>query len=144
LANLTDAELTQAVADGQGAVNTTALPVYWPSTIPRANREAFNALRSKLLGRGFTLAQVTAWLAADEGRDWNATLGVCKAYWNVSKASEDRGEPFRREWTELMEQLDELVVIINGELITPTGPGVKIGYGEYSDTSDIHTIDDEL
>ena len=43
-----------------------------------------------------------------------------------------------------MEQLDELVVIINGELITPTGPGVKIGYGEYSDTSDIHTIDDEL
>ena len=72
-----------------------------------------DAMTRRYAGRNFPVyeiwswykREVTAWLAADEGRDWNATLGVCKAYWNVSKASEDRGEPFRREWTELMEQL---------------------------------------
>lgn len=144
MANLTDAELTQAVADGQGAASTAALPVFWPSTIPRANREAFNALRSRLLGRGYTLAQTTAWLAADDGRDWNATLGVCKAYWNVSKSSDDRGEPFRREWEELLAEFDLAAIIIDGVLVTPSGAGAKVAYGDFTTSDDIHTIDDVL
>lgn len=144
MARLTDDELKTAVADGQGATGAAALPAFWPSTIPRANREAYNALRSKLLGRGFTLAQAEAWLAADEGRDWNATLGVCKACWNVSKSSEDRGEAFRREWEELLAELDALAIVIDGDFINPTGSGASVGSGTYDTSDDIHTIDDVL
>jgi hypothetical protein len=144
VAFITDDQLKTAVADSQGATGVGALPSYWPSAVPRANRQAHSTLRSRLLNRGFTAAQVTAWGATDDGQDWNTRLGVCAACWAVSKSAEDRGEAFRREWEALLLELDDLAVVIDGELVTPTGAGANVSYGGFLDTDDIHTIDDVL
>jgi len=141
VAYITDDTLKDAVAASQGMTAASALPAFWLVAVPSANGRAYRKIRTVMRGRGFTTAQVDAW---DDREDWNRVIGVCLACWDVSKASEDRGEAFRREYEALIEELMGAELTIDGEVISPTGPGVKIGYGEYSDTSDIHTIDDEL
>lgn len=136
-----DNALRAAVAASQGMTGPAALPPHFASVISRSNRMAYNALRSCLLNRGFTAAQIDAWT---DREDWNERLGVCQACWAVSKSAEDRGEAFRREWKELLEELAALTIVIDGEAINPTGAGTRISSGSYDTTDDRHTMDDVL
>lgn len=138
---ITDAALTAAVAASQGMEGPQRLPPHWLAVIPRANRTAYNQLRSSLFKRGFTAAEVDAW---DSRCDWNERLGVCQACWAVSKSSEDRGEAFRREWDDLLKELAELTIVDAGAPVAPSGENVRVGSGTYDTTNDRHTLDDVL
>ena len=144
MAFITDPQLKQAVAASQGAAGPEALPPHWLQAVPRANRQAYTTLRSLLYGRGFTPAQVAAWGLEDDGKDWNERLGVCAACRDVSKSSEDRGEAFRREWKELLEEFKAFSIVIAGEIVNPTGSGTRVGYGDFDTGDDLHLIDDTL
>lgn len=141
MAFITDDELKAVVAPGNVLGSPDSLPSHWDAIIPRANRWAYNRLRSILFNRGFTAAQFAAW---DDGPDWNEQLGSCYAFWMAAKSDEDRGEPYRREYEQLLEDLSTLMLVIDGEPVNPEGAGTRISTGEYDDTSDIHTIDDTL
>lgn len=141
MAYITDNALKAAVAASQATAGPDALGAHWHQVIPRANRMAYNALRSCLLNRGFTAAQIDAWT---DREDWNERLGVCQACWSVAKSSDDRGEAFRREWKELLEELAGLAIVINGEVVDPTGASTRVAFGSYDTTDDTHTTDDEL
>jgi hypothetical protein len=138
---ITENQLKAAVAASQGASGPEALGPHWHSVIGRANRMAYNALRSALFDRGFTAAEIDAW---DAAADWNERLGVCQACWSVSKSSEDRGEAFRREWTDLLKELAGLTIVDGDTATNPTGDGTRVSSGSYTTTTDIHTIDDVL
>jgi len=141
VAYITDSVLRDAVAISQGMTAASALPAYWLGAVPSANGRAYRKIRTVMRGRGFTTAQVDAW---DDREDWNRVLGVCLACWDVSKASEDRGEAFRREYEALLEELMAADLTINGIVIDPTSAATRIAYGEFTTSTDIHTIDDEL
>lgn len=141
MAYITDSVLRDAVAASQGMTAASALPAFWLLAVPSANGRAYRKIRTVMRGRGFTTAQVDAW---DDREDWNRVLGVCLACWDVSKASEDRGEAFRREYEALLEELMAADLTINGIVIDPTSAATRIAYGEFTTSTDIHTIDDEL
>lgn len=141
MAYITDDALRDAVAAANTANSAGALPAHWTSIIPSANRFAYNRIRSVLFNRGFTPAQVDAW---DERADWNEQVGVVVAFWRASKSDEDRGEAFRREYEALMAELVDAAIIIDGEIVNPSGAGTRISYGSYDTSDDIHTIEDTL
>lgn len=138
---ITDAALKTAIALADAQASSSALPAHLAGAAASANVAAYNRIRSVLFNRGFTSAQIAAW---DEREDWNTRVGVVLAFWSASKGDEDRGEPFRREYESLMEELQDAAIIIGGEMVNPTGAGTRVSYGDYDTGSDIHTMDDEL
>ncbi len=72
---LTDLQLNNAVCDEIQKQRGT-LTVFWPGIITLANIWAYNEIAARLVARGFTLAQVTAW---DRGAEFQTDLGVWKA-----------------------------------------------------------------
>ncbi len=72
---ITDAVLNNAVCDEIQKARGT-LTVFWPGIITQANVWAYNEIAARLVARGFTLAQVTAW---DRGAEFQTDLGVWKA-----------------------------------------------------------------
>lgn len=142
MAYIADNALAAAVAASQGLTGPDVLPPQWGVAIPSANLRAYNRLRAVMRKRGFTTAQIDLW---DDREDWNRTLGVCLACWDVSKSSEDRGEAFRREWDALLKELMEADLTIGGEVVFPTlAATLRIGSGEYDTADDLHTLDDVL
>lgn len=141
MAWITDAALKTAIAAADAQSSSSALPTHLTNAAAAANTAAYNRIRSVLFNRGFTAAQIAAW---DEREDWNTRVGVVLAFWNVSKGDEDRGEPFRREYESLMEELKELALIVDGELVQPSGSGTRISTGDFDTTDDIHTTEDVL
>lgn len=138
---ITDDVLKAAVAASQGVDGPASLGSHWHVACPSANGRAHRKILSVMRGRGFTTAQIDLW---DDRADWNRVLGVCLACWDVSKASEDRGEAFRREWDALLLELTGAELTIDGVVIDPTSAATKVSYGSFSTSADIHTIDDEL
>lgn len=138
---ISDADLKTAIATGDAQASSSANPTHLTNAAASANVTAYNRIRSVLFNRGFTAAQIAAW---DEGADWNTRVGVVLAFWAVSKGDEDRGEPFRREYESLMEELEKTAIIIGGEIVNPTGAGTRVSYGDFDTESDIHTMDDVL
>jgi hypothetical protein len=138
---ITNPNLSTAVAAANTQGSAASLPAQWNSIVPSANIFAYNRIRSVLFNRGFTPAQVDAW---DERESWNEQVGVCVAFWRASKSDEDRGEPFRREFEALMEELKEMAIVIDGVIVNPTGSGTRISFGDFDTTSDIHTMEDTL
>lgn len=138
---ITDAALKTAIASGNAQASSSATPGHLNDAAPAANTAAYNRIRSVLFNRGFTAAQIAAW---DEGEDWNTRVGVVMAFWAVSKGDEDRGEPFRREYESLMEELKDAAIIIGGEMVNPSGAGTRVSYGSFDTCSDVHTMEDVL
>lgn len=138
---ISDEVLRSAIATGDAQASSSANPAHLNAAAPQANVTAYNRIRSVLFNRGFTAAQIAAW---DEGVDWNTRVGVVLAFWAASKGDEDRGEPFRREYESLMEELEKTAIIIDGDIVQPTGGGTRIGYGDFDTCSDLHTMEDTL
>lgn len=138
---ITDAELKTAIATADAQASSSANPAHLTNAAAAANTAAYNRIRSVLFNRGFTAAQIAAW---DERVDWNTRVGVVLAFWNVSKGDEDRGEPFRREYESLMEELKDLMLVVDGVPVNPAGSGTRVSYGSFDTEDDIHTIDDVL
>lgn len=138
---ITDAALKTAIAAGNAQASSSANPDHLNDAAAAANVAAYNRIRSVLFNRGFTAAEIAAW---DEREDWNTRVGVVMAFWAVSKGDEDRGEPFRREYESLMEELKDTAIIVNGDILQPSGGGTRVSYGSFTTTEDIHTMDDTL
>jgi hypothetical protein len=136
VAFITDPELTKACK----SANTHAsnpLPAHWEDAVPRANRWAYNRIRGVILARGFTAAQFAAWgESGEEGRDWNERVGVLYAFWLASKSDDDRGRAYADELKEAVEELKTLPIVIAGELVSPTGSGTRVGYGDFDTGAD--------
>lgn len=72
---LSEAKIKQAVAD-KLSTDVANLASHWDGIIKAAHVSAYNQIVSRLLARGFTLAQVTAW---DDGPEYEKDLSVFRA-----------------------------------------------------------------
>jgi hypothetical protein len=71
---LQDSDLNDSLADELQKVRGS-LVGFWLGVITEANQWAYNEILSRLVARGFTLAQVTAW---DRGAEFQRDMGVWK------------------------------------------------------------------
>lgn len=138
---ITDAVLASAVAASQTLASAASLPAYFNAIIPTANLFAYNRIRNVLFDRGYTAAQLDLW---DERTNWNEAVGVTVAFWKASKGDEDRGEAFRREYVQQMEDLVKTRIVIAGVITDPAGSMGRVGHGDFATSTDLHSMDDEL
>jgi hypothetical protein len=127
---ITDAELKKALAAALGQVGPGDLASHWTPIVAWANRQAYYAVRARLMGRGFTSDQVDDW---EQREEFNERLGVCMAI----KRAAMRGEQVNLQAAaddckEALEELATVAVVIDGEL---TGSG-RVTTGEFTTSSD--------
>src|SRR4051812_21317071 len=118
--------------------SVTDLTAQYTEVIPRANVAAYRAIRTVLLGRGFTAAVIDAW---DDNTTWNYTLGINRAEYYANVDPEHRAA-INQEWTDLIKDLGSVVIVVSDQALYPTTDHGRIGSGDFDTTDDIHTIDD--
>lgn len=125
---VTDAVLQQHAA-AANSLRAAPLPDHWDRILPQANLRAYQKLRAVMIDRGLSPAQFAAWGAgaASDGYDWNLRLGVVYAFLEASKADEDRGAAYRAELLELLEELRDLPIVIDGDAAVIDRPRVSTG-----------------
>lgn len=139
MAWITDAQLKAAIAMRKHLASAASLPKNFVDVAPRANASAYGRIRGVLLGRGFTAAQADAW---DDREQWNEDLGVAWAEWRTADP-EDRHQAWL-EIKDLLEQLATEPILIDGEVVTPSGASSRVGYGSFDTTDDTFSMESEL
>lgn len=138
---ITDAVLSAASATSGQAASAADLPAHWAAAVTRGNRMAYRRIRAVLLDRGFIDSQINAW---DARVEWSETVGINRVHWYATDDLEVR-RLLNEELKELLEQLAEEAIEIDGEVAFPDAANGRIGYGEYDeDEDDRHTIEDTL
>jgi hypothetical protein len=138
---ITDAQLKSAVASVQGLASPSDVASHWDDSITAANVGAYNWLRAKLAGRGFSPAQMDSW---DAKADYNRAAALCRLYREYGLKGVGEANLIVEQCKSL-EELDTLDVTAGGEVIEPgaTGAG-SVSHGSYTTTCDRHTMDDTL
>jgi len=137
VAYVTDAEVKTYFAAHLGLLSEDDTDAKYDVLIPRANSAAYNLIRGKLLQRGFTAAQVAAW---DQGAEFNLDLACCYLMRTAAQTTESDlwQQKFCRK-----DELEDIPVMIDGEIIDPTTSTGSIGYGDMSRTDDEFSRDTE-
>lgn len=136
----TDTEIKTAVASLLKLSSVNDLPSHWDDPVTAANTAAYNWLRGKLAGRGYSPSQMNEW---DARRDYNRRAALCHLYREMGLqelpvTSLDR-------ICESLKEMDDIDLTADGELLVPENAGGgSIGTGAYADSDDIHTIHDVL
>ena len=140
---VTDQVLREHVT-AANAMRAEPLPDHWDALLPRANQRAYLRLQAAMKGRGMTAAEFALFGADDttDGYDWNLRLGVLFAFAEAARSDEDRGQAYREEIKELLEELTTADLLVSGDLWAP-GPGNgRISTGDFDTSSDRFTLDD--
>jgi len=131
----TDTDIRDSVAGALGLGTGSSLPTHWTARlITTANNRGYYALRSVMLGRGYSAAQLDAWERAE---DWNDRLGVLYAFLEARKSGAQIGGNLDQELKDALAELKGDAVVIAGEVVAPAGvaPGV-IGFGDDATAED--------
>lgn len=97
--------------------------------------DAYNLIRRKLLGRGYTLAQIDSW---DERFAFNRNIALYKALCHVAESDDVDLWPEKFNW---IDALDTIEIVCGGELQTPGGTTGQVTYGTIDTTGDRFTRD---
>ena len=125
---VTDQEVLKAIVRRLGAMpdTTVADSPAWDGLAKEANSDAYDELRARLAGQGYTIAQIDAW---DHRARWNRAIALCYAFraGAVLKAYDLQAITMA---CKVLEELDDLSLTINGTLIQPEAPtDANIGSG---------------
>lgn len=142
MAWITDDELKAAVAGIIGMAAATDLPANWNEIVPKANRFAFNWVRAKLAGRGYSPAQMDLW---DMGPDYNRSAGLCRAFKDAALKGEPVNLSIIQPYCDELKELDTVTITAGGEVLDPASEsGANVGYGDFDTGSDTFTPDTVL
>lgn len=89
MAYITATTLQDAIAARLGLSDRTQLPAHWQAVAADAVDSAYMMIRSVLISRNITPAEIDAWEFAAL---WNKMLGLYHAFVNASQAGKDYGE----------------------------------------------------
>ena len=134
---VTDAEVKTYFTAHLGLEAEVDAAAKYDVLIPRANTAAYNLIRGKLLQRGFTTTQIGSW---DQGEEFNLDLACCFLMRTAAQTTESDlwQQKFCRK-----DELEDIPVMIDGEIIDPTTSTGSIGYGDMSRTDDEFSRDTE-
>lgn len=125
----TDTDIRDSVAGALGLGAGTSLPTHWTARlITVANNRGYYTLRSVMLARGYSEAQIAAW---ERATDWNDRLGVLFAFLEARKSGAQIGGNLDQELENALAELKGDAVVVAGVVVEPAGaaPGV-IGFGD--------------
>lgn len=139
---LSDNDLGDTVAARLGTTRTSlaADSAYWTTIISEANTEAYNYIRTKLLDRGYSVANIDAW---DRRVEFNKKLGVCIAFENGAASKNYPLEAVDRI-CKCREELETVAIVVDDEVVSPESGGARVSYGDVDDGSDTFTSDMEI
>lgn len=123
MAYITDNELKTYLAAHLKAAGVSSLPAHWDVLVPIANTAAYNEIRRRLLGRGFTTAQIDAW---DERVFFSYSLSVCHLLKHA--ASGDTPDTWQKKFC-IVDQLDTVDIMVSGALVEPDAGASDFGHG---------------
>lgn len=127
------ADQITAVLAAQLKVDTTQTPLdaFWSTLVAQAQTRAYNEIQMRLLERGYTAAQISAW---DRGAEFELDIAVwwCLTQGAGLSAADLKGvDRFDRR-----EELRSVSVSNAGVLINPGALG-RIGFGLQSDDQNV-------
>lgn len=104
--------------------------------VPLANQSAYNEIRAKLAGRGFTAAQIAAW---DRGEEYNRDLAIC--FLLRSALAGTVAEETRQTFCVRAKELEDVDITNDGEIVQPSIAGGAIGYGDMTRDDDVFSTE---
>lgn len=131
---LTDAVIQQSLADALKVVNVAALPAYAANIVTEQHVTAYNQIVSALLGRGYTLAQITAW---DDGPNYERRIALFLILSDVGGLG-GFDDKFIKTY-DCRKDLQTLLLAIGGVFVAPgvaAGPGT-VGFGQEDTSRDL-------
>lgn len=139
LANfITDDDVKEQVAAELSLADATALEAKFDTICPWAATKASGVIRRTLVARGYTVAQVEAWDDLDE---FAVQLSV---YWSMARGLNNGANDV---WVEKLkaaeEELENVPILIDGEVADPEGEDSRVGQGDLSTATDLVTQDIE-
>ena len=131
---VTDTELKARVASLM-SVAPSGLAAKWDMIVRDSNRAAYNEIVGVLSGRGYTAAQIAAWV---RGEEFEADIGL---YWALVKGGglEGYSDTFINK-LDRREELAEVDVVVDGVVVDPDSEG-DIGFGDFDTTGDLFVAD---
>jgi hypothetical protein len=136
---ITNADLLVAVANRLGvrAADLIATNPQWEEIVATANAEAYQEIRSVLVGRGYTVEQVDAW---DRRAEFNRKVAVCHALVEGALLRQMDGEALDRV-CKCREELADVVLLVDGEAPELELDKSNITAGDLANPGDVFTAD---
>lgn len=136
---ITDVSLSAEAHDRLGLAAGEELPGRYARVVSSANQDAYRAIQSALIGRGFTQEQIDGW---DRRVEYNRVLGLYRIFAEQPNQSADDA------WVEKLNRFSELEtvpILIGGELQEPEGTtsAQRISFGALDTSDDRITMDME-
>lgn len=140
MAWITDNALADAVAARLQTTraNQESVSPHWTTIIGQANTEAYQTIRTVLLDRGYSVANIDAW---DRRVEWNTKLGVCIALENGAAGRDYPMEAIDRI-CKCREDLLTVAVVVDDVVVDPEGGSSRVGTGDMDTSGDTFVFDD--
>lgn len=137
---LTDALLGDAVAARLQTTraNQESASPHWTTIISEANNEAYYHIRSVLLDRGYSIANIDAW---DRRVEFNKKLGVCIAFENGAAGRDYPLEAVDRI-CKCREDLLTVAIVVSDEVVDPESGSARVSTGDMNTANDVFVYDD--
>jgi hypothetical protein len=132
MAYTTVTQIVQDIADALKAVNVAALPANWTNVAAEAQIAAYQDIVGRLLARGFTLAQITAW---DRGIEFERAISKYYAFSSPQGAGKFDYETMRI-W-DRRKELDIVQVFTAGVFVSPGSTPGTVGVGGMNTSGDM-------
>lgn len=137
---ITDDELLNAVAARVGyTADKITAESHLPAIVSDANISAYQTIRSKLMGRGYTAAVIDTWERAAE---FNRRIGICHTLTEWALTKEFDSNALDR-LCKCEAELDTVMIVVPVDS-TPEISEPNISYGDIGTSSDVFSLDTEL
>ena len=134
---ITDEVLLAAVAARVGyTADKITSESHLPAIVSDANISAYQTIRSKLMGRGYTSAVIDTWERAAE---FNRRIGICHTLseWSLTKEFDTAA---LERICKCEDELDTVIIIVPTNDVPDTA-SPNIGYGDIGQTTDSFSTD---
>jgi hypothetical protein len=96
----------------------------WPSIVAEKNQDAYSLIRSKLMERGFSAAQIDSW---DQREVFNRNIAVCMSLRAAMSVYQDITREKYYEACSYIDALEKVFVAADDEAVNATNPTVSHG-----------------
>jgi hypothetical protein len=113
-----------------------ATPDWWTAELAKANRDAAHSILAKLLGRGYTGAQLHAWA---QGPEYQEDVAKYRLLTAASAAFPGGLDVTAYEHLNRLAELDELVLLgVGGDVLEPEAEDAgQVGGGDLKRTDEV-------
>lgn len=102
------------------------LSEYWDDIVTDSRTSAYNEIVSRLADRGLSLTQIADW---ERGAEFERDIAL---YWCLIKGAVGGEDDKFIKQLDRRKELDEVAVVIDGEVVTGGGNDGPVGYGVVS------------